>query len=78
MRTRSGVASRIHPFANGNGRTARLWANAIAMRFGLPPFVRIRPRPGGAYGRAAAAAMTGDQRPTASLFRRMYADSLRA
>ena len=25
---------RIHPFANGNGRTARLWANAIAMRYG--------------------------------------------
>ena len=22
----------IHPFANGNGRTARLWANLIAMR----------------------------------------------
>ena len=31
---------RIHPFANGNGRTARLWANFLAMRYGLPPFVR--------------------------------------
>ena len=30
---------RIHPFANGNGRTARLWANSIAMRYGLPPFI---------------------------------------
>ncbi|MCF8475569.1 MAG: Fic family protein [Pseudolabrys sp.] len=25
---------RIHPFANGNGRSARLWANYIAMRYG--------------------------------------------
>jgi fido (protein-threonine AMPylation protein) len=29
---------RIHPFVNGNGRTARLWANSIAMRYDLPPF----------------------------------------
>ncbi|MGZ4878421.1 MAG: Fic family protein, partial [Candidatus Angelobacter sp.] len=36
---------RIHPFANGNGRTARLWANSLAMRYGLPPFIRLRPRP---------------------------------
>jgi fido (protein-threonine AMPylation protein) len=27
---------RMHPFANGNGRTARMWANAILMRYGLP------------------------------------------
>ena len=38
---------RMHPFANGNGRTARIWANAILMRYGLPPAVRLRPRPGG-------------------------------
>jgi Fic family protein len=36
---------RIHPFANGNGRTARLWANSLAMRYGVPPFIRLRPRP---------------------------------
>lgn len=36
---------RIHPFANGNGRTARLWANSLAMRYGLPPFAGLRPRP---------------------------------
>ena len=68
---------RIHPFANGNGRTARLWVNSIAMRYGLPPFLRLRPRPGGGYGRAAAAAMRGDRVPTVALFRRMYIDSLR-
>jgi Fic family protein len=28
---------RIHPFGNGNGRTARVWANAPLMRYGLPP-----------------------------------------
>ena len=32
---------RIHPFANGNGRTARLWANGLAMRYGLPPLSLI-------------------------------------
>lgn len=68
---------RIHPFANGNGRTARLWANSIAMRYGLPPFLRIRPRPNGEYGRASAAAMQGDRRPTITLFRQMYIESLR-
>jgi len=25
---------RIHPFVNGNGRTARLWANSLAVRYG--------------------------------------------
>ncbi|HSS51438.1 MAG TPA: Fic family protein [Thermoanaerobaculia bacterium] len=69
---------RIHPFANGNGRTARLWANSIAMRYGLPPFLRLRPRPGSGYDRAAAAAMRGDWRPTVSLLRQMYIESLRA
>jgi hypothetical protein len=69
---------RIHPFANGNGRTARLWVNSIAMRYGLPPFLRLRPRPGGAYGRASAAAMQGDWRPTVALFRQMYIESLPA
>jgi hypothetical protein len=69
---------RIHPFANGNGRTARLWANSIAMRYGLPPFLRLRPGPDGGYGRAASSAMQGDWRPTLALFRRMYVESLRA
>jgi hypothetical protein len=69
---------RIHPFANGNGRTARLWANSIAMRYGLPPFLRLRPRPDRGYDRAASSAMRGDWRPTVALFRRMYVESLRA
>jgi hypothetical protein len=35
---------RIHPFANGNGRTARLWANSLAMRYGLPPLHSLAPK----------------------------------
>ena len=67
---------RIHPFANGNGRTARLWANSIAMRDGLPPFIRLRPRPNTGYGDAGVMAMQGDWKPTSVVFRRMLADFL--
>ena len=62
---------RIHPFANGNGRTARLLANAIALRYGLPPFVCLRPRPNHGYPNAAEAAMRGDFKPLALAFRSM-------
>jgi hypothetical protein len=62
---------RIHPFANGNGRTARLWANSILLRYGLPPVVRLRPRPDGGYSQAAARAMDGDWGPTITVFREM-------
>jgi hypothetical protein len=62
---------RIHPFANGNGRIARLLANFIAMRYGLPPFIRLRPRPSLGYGEAGAKAMQGDWKSTATVFRRL-------
>ena len=68
---------RIHPFANGNGRTARLWANSIAMRYGLPPFVRLRLRPDGGYGVACAEAMVGRWQPTMRVFRQMYREAIR-
>lgn len=67
---------RIHPFANGNGRTARLWANSLAMRYGLPPFIRLRPRPNASYGQAGAKAMKGDWKPTATVFLRLLEDFL--
>ncbi len=52
---------RIHPFANGNGRTARMWGNWAALRYGLPPFLAIKPRPVGvAYALAAYASMQHD------------------
>ena len=62
---------RIHPFANGNGRAARLWANFIAVRYGLPPFVRLHPRPDGGYVDAGMKAMQGDWEATAIVFRRL-------
>jgi hypothetical protein len=68
---------RIHPLANGNGRTARLWANFIAMRYGLPPFVTLRPRPGDNYGKAAAAAMDGNWRPTERVFHALLRETLK-
>jgi Fic family protein len=67
---------RIHPCANGNGRIARLWANSLAMRYGLPPFVRLRPRPDEGYGDAGARAMQGDWKPTAVVFYRLLDDFL--
>ena len=71
---------RIHPFANDNGRTARLWANFLAMPYGLPPFIRLRPRPDEDYGDAGVKAMQGDWKPTAIVFRRslnLFLDELR-
>lgn len=68
---------RIHPFANGNGRTARLWVNHTAMRYRLPPFLRLRPRPGAEYGDAGAQAMEGDWRPTVAVMRRLYLEAVR-
>ena len=68
---------RIHPFANGNGRTARLWANFILMRYGLPPVVRLRPRPDRSYGDAAAQAMHGDWQPMIAVFHDMLQNHLR-
>ncbi len=67
---------RIHPFANGNGRTARLWANSLAVRYGLPPFIRLRPRPESGYGEAGARAMQGDWKPTAAVFHQLLDDFL--
>jgi hypothetical protein len=67
---------RIHPFANGNGRTARLWANFVAMRYGLPSFIRLRPRPNASYGQAGAKAMQGDWKPTSAVFHRLLEDFL--
>jgi Fic/DOC family len=48
---------RIHPFANGNGRTARSWANFVFARYTLRPPFRVRPRPEGGYEEAASEGM---------------------
>ena len=49
---------------------------ALAIRYGLPPFVRLRPRPDGGYGAAGAKAMQGDWKSTAVVFRRLLVDFL--
>jgi fido (protein-threonine AMPylation protein) len=52
---------RIHPFAIGNGRTARLWVAWVASRYGLPLFLQLRPRPAGTrYAVAAGMSMLGN------------------
>jgi len=50
---------RIHPFGNGNGRTARLLANWVLMRYGILPVLSPRPRPQGRYEAASMQSMHG-------------------
>lgn len=70
---------RIHPLANGNGRTARIWANWLAVRYGLPPFVRIKPRPDDVlFSGAAHLSMRADHRATEAMFAAMLQEALRA
>jgi fido (protein-threonine AMPylation protein) len=67
-----GEWARIHPFANGNGRTARLWANWAALRYGLPPFLAIKPRPAGiAYALATYASMQHNHQVMTGVFLEM-------
>lgn len=66
---------RIHPFANGSGRTARLWANFVLVRYGLPPVMRLRPRPNDdPYAQVAQLAMRGRWQPTAEYVRRLLGE----
>ncbi len=68
---------RIHPFANSNGRIARLWVIWVAARYGLPPFVRLKPRPAGLpYAAAALASMSGEHAPMAAVLGQMLGDHL--
>lgn len=68
---------RIHPFANGNGRTARMWANWAALRYGLPAFVSVKPRPpGNPYAAAGMSSMAGDHDPLVAVFYQMLAARL--
>jgi len=67
---------RIHPFANGNGRTARLWANYVFCRYGLGPVVIVRPRPNQPYGIFARQSMKyGNHEPMKQLFWEMLINS---
>lgn len=64
---------RIHPFVNGNGRTARLWLLWVCARFRIPPLLRIRPRPAPPYGTASFLSMTGDHSQMLVLLEQEYA-----
>jgi fido (protein-threonine AMPylation protein) len=68
---------RIHPFANGNGRIARLWVIWVAARYGLPPFIRLKPRPAGVpYEAAALASMSRQHALMAAVLGEMLDDYL--
>lgn len=67
---------RIDPFPNGNGRTVRLLVNSIALRYGLPAFLRLRPRPGRDYAWVAQQAMIGRWETAVPLFARLYEAAL--
>ncbi len=66
---------RIHPFVNGNSSTARLLAACVSLRYGLPVYVALKPRPADvAYARAAKASMgrppdfAGDHKESIAVF----------
>ena len=67
---------RIQPFPNGNGRTARILVNVVALRYGLPAVLRMRPRPGAAYAWVARQAMEGDWAAGLPLFVKLYTTAL--
>jgi hypothetical protein len=51
---------RIHPFVNGNGRTARMWVLWLCARYGLPQLLALRPRPDMGYNSAAQLGTLGE------------------
>ncbi len=74
---------RLHPFANGNGRTARVWVALVCLRYALPVFIALKPRtPDLAYARAARDSMgrppdfTGDHTTTIAVFGHLLSLSL--
>ena len=74
---------RVHPFANGNGRIARLLVAFICLRYGLPMFLHIKPRPeSDDYIRASRDSMgrppafVGNHTTTTAVFARLLADVL--
>jgi Fic family protein len=50
---------RIHPFINGNGRTARMWILWLCGRYGLPQVLPLRPRPEEVYDKVTQLGVAG-------------------
>jgi hypothetical protein len=78
-----GECLRVHPFANGNGRIARLMVAFICLRYGLPMFLHIKPRPESEdYIRASRDSMgrppdfVGNHTSTTAVFAHMLAEEL--
>ena len=78
-----GEILRVHPFANGNGRIARLLVAFICLRYGVPMFLHIKPRPETEdYIRASRDSMgrppdyVGNHTTTTSVFAHLLADVL--
>jgi hypothetical protein len=78
-----GECLRVHPFANGNGRIARLLVAFICLRYGLPMFLHVKPRPeSDDYIRASRDSMgrppdfAANHTTTTAIFARMLADAL--
>jgi Fic family protein len=66
----------IHPFADGNGRTARLLMNLLLLRGGYPP-VAVRPLDRAAYLQALeTGSVAGDLEPFRQLMSRRLAETL--
>lgn len=78
-----GECLRVHPFANGNGRIARLLVAFICLRYGLPMFLHVKPRPESEdYIRASRDSMgrprdfLGNHTSTTAVFAHMLAEEL--
>ena len=66
----------VHPFSDGNGRTARLLMNLLLLRAGYPP-VAVRPEDRLEYLRSLEhASLTGDLNPFQRLLHSRLADTL--